>query len=638
VDRPWNRRLIDLPESLRRRLPERFDERSRPWAALTALGAVSMPTALALVVVLLLGALPRFANLTHAGLSGDEAVYAGQAALLAGNDEFARYFILVSRGNSNFLLFQYAVGGLFAVFGVNDLVPRLISATASGLTVLVVFEIGRTLYGRAVALAAAFLLAISAYAITLGRVALLDSALTLLVTSAVLFLAKWSRSRRQGWLLAFAAVTALAVQAKVVGVLLLPIAVAFLIISGSWRRVTRGSLWRAALVVVIVMAPAWLQLALGPQRFFALLADSARRVSDVAAWYYPAQLIGQEGIGLPLVWLAGILLAAAWHRRGDLLLLSWLGIWLAFVQVYPLKAFNYLLPIVPAMSLLGARGVFGVVELIARRVSLRRGMPAAALRGMALALLLAIGLQAVGPVSRSIAASQSGGLREAAEWLAANTSPSDGVMTISHGSAQYALAFYARRDAYPFGRFRLATVLPGGVLVQPQVALKGTPRDWVIYWPPRLIEQGVVSYLVYYTSQPDDPPDMPLVTTETQRQFRQLIERYDGQLVHVVYDHHEPRIWIYRVGRLQPQARLAVETISSKAGRTRVTVKGSGYRIGSPISISYHRAAVASVRADQQGDFQTTIEFSGPQRSAYQLLAVDVAGHSALATDVGGRR
>ena len=46
-------------------------------------------------------------------------------------------------------------------------------------------------------------------------------------------------------------------------------------------------------------------------------------------------------------------------------------------------------------------------------------------------------------------------------------------MTLSKGSAQYALSFYAHRDAYPFGRFRLATVLPGGEVRSPHPAADG---------------------------------------------------------------------------------------------------------------------------------------------------------------------
>lgn len=635
MEGPWIvRRLGNTPSDGARRVRSLARRRWAPWSVITALGSVSVPTLLAVLALLALGAVPRLTNLTQAGLSGDEAVYTGQAALLAGKQEFARYFILVSRGNSNFLLFQYLMGGLFILFGVNDMLPRLISASMSVLTLLIVFEIGRTLYGRAVGLAAMFLMAVSAYAITLGRVALLDSTLTLLVSLSVLLLARWSQGGGQGWLLAFAAASALAVQTKVVGVLLLPIAIVFLITSGSWRRVSRGSVWRLALVAVLVMAPAWIQLALDPLRFFALLADSSRRVSGVVPWYYAGQVLEQEGVFMPLIWLSGAVLAVVWHRRGDLLLLSWAALWLIFLQLYPLKAFNYLLPAVPAFALLGARGVFGLVELVAVQWAPRRNRTVTAMRGMAVALLLALGLQAVGPVSRTVAA-QGGGLREAAEWLAAHTAPSDGVMTLSHGSAQYAISFYARRDAYPFGRFRLATILPGGVLVQPQVSVKGTPRDWVIYWPPRLIEQGVVSYLVYYTAQPDDPPESPLVTTETQRQFRRLIEQYDGRLVHVVYTNREPRVWIYRVGRLAPQARLSVLKVLTERGRVLVSVEGSGYRMNSPVAISYHRTPIATVQADDEGRFRASLEVPGPYRSAYQLLATDVAGHGALATGIG---
>ena len=68
------------------------------------------------------------------------------------------------------------------------------------------------------------------------------------------------------------------------------------------------------------------------------------------------------------------------------------------------------------------------------------------------------------------------GLREAARWLKTNTKPDEGVMTLSKGSAQYAISFYAKRDAYPFGRFRLATVIPGGKTLSPRPAPDGPRR------------------------------------------------------------------------------------------------------------------------------------------------------------------
>ena len=108
---------------------------AQPWvsAVLVVFGLLGL---------LALAAIPRLWGLMSSGLSGDEAVYTGQAALLAGKSEFARYFVLVSRGNSNFLFFQYVLAGLFSVFGIHDVIPRLTSAIASIATVFVVFEIG----------------------------------------------------------------------------------------------------------------------------------------------------------------------------------------------------------------------------------------------------------------------------------------------------------------------------------------------------------------------------------------------------------------------------------------------------------------------------------------------------------------
>ena len=125
------------------------------------------------------------------------------------------------------------------------------------------------------------------------------------------------------------------------------------------------------------------------------------------------------------------------------------------------------------------------------------------------------------------------GLEEAARWLADNSPAGAGVMTLSHGSAQYVFSFYGRRDAYPFGRFRLATVLPGGEIVHALPSTEGvTPRDWVALWPPQLLEKGTVEYLVYYATSTtiDDPEEDPLVNTSTQRKFRELIARYGAIL------------------------------------------------------------------------------------------------------------
>ena len=63
-------------------------------------------------------------------------------------------------------------------------------------------------------------------------------------------------------------------------------------------------------------------------------------------------------------------------------------------------------------------------------------------------------------------------------------------------------------SADPFGRFRLATIVPGGKVLNPTPSADGAPSaDWSSHWPPILIENREVSYLVYYTNEGDDPPE-----------------------------------------------------------------------------------------------------------------------------------
>ena len=190
--------------------------------------------------MLALGVALHLWGLGRTGMRGDEAVYAGQAAVLAGAEGYDRHFILASRGNSNFLLYQELLSLVYRLVGVGDLAARLMSAILSTATVVVVFLTGRALYGRSAALLGALLLTISSYALSLGRLALLDPLVALLYTLALLCMIQWDRSRRTGWLVALAVTVSLAIQAKIVGVLLGVVFVGYLLLTGRWRALT----WR----------------------------------------------------------------------------------------------------------------------------------------------------------------------------------------------------------------------------------------------------------------------------------------------------------------------------------------------------------------------------------------------------------
>jgi hypothetical protein len=588
---------------------------------------------LMLVGILGIAALPRLWAITDVGLRGDEAVYAGQAAVLSGDDQLDRYFVLASRGNSNFLFYQQVVAAFYLVFGVSDIAARLVAIGFSLGTVLVCFGIGKTLYGRNVGLLAALFVALSGYSVLLGRLALLDSSLVFLVSLSFFFFAKWITTSRNVWLYAFAGCAALTIQAKVTGVLVLVIALNYLLVSKELRRLSVRRVLNASGVFLLFLIPVLIQIALKSDQLLEFLGDSGQRATQVPWTYYPDKLIGFDGYVTPVIWLVGIGIALRRWGAGDRLLLFWVFVVALFFQAYPLKAFNYLLPMIPALSILAGRAVHDVALAMIRRWRLMETRPgvgwlARISRPVALPVVLvgstiAFVLMA-SPVVDVARTDTYFGLREAARWLKTNTKPDDGVMTLSKGSAQYAISFYARRDAYPFGRFRLATVFPGGHVRSPHPAADGPSRDWVNYWPPRLIKNREVSYLVYYTDEGDDPPENPLVDSSHQERFRRFIEAYGGRLQHVVYRNHEARAWIYKVSKLLPRPR-----ITFLRHKRVVTVKGRGFRFNSHVTLYYHQASRGTYKADEDGSFTAQIPAPYYVQRRYWFVATDDFGNYA---------
>ena len=589
--------------------------------------------AVLLLAILVVAAIPRLWALTAVGFRGDEAVYAGQAAVLAGDDQLDRYFVLASRGNSNFLFYQQVVALAYLLFGVSDVAARLVAVAFSLGTVALCFELGRTLYGRYVGLLAAVFMALSGYSVLLGRLALLDSSLVFLFTLSILCFAKWVTTQRDAWLYGFAAASALTIQSKVAGGLVLVIALNYLLVSRELHRLTLRRLVRAAVAFIVFFIPVLVQIALKSEQLLEFLSDSGDRVAHVPWYYYLDKLTSFDGFVTPALWLLGIVVALRRWTAGDRLLLFWALVVVLFFQLYPLKAFNYLLPLIPAVSVLAARGVHDAALALAawwRRFERRRGAAPAARAGqrvtVPVALLAAACLSffMAAPVVEVARSDTYFGLREAARWLKVNTRPEDGVMTLSKGSAQYALAFYARRDSYPFGRFRLATILPGGVVLSPRPAADGPSRDWVTRWPPRLIRSREVSYLVYYTDEGDDPPENPLVDSAHQERFRRFVESYGGRLVHVVYRNHEARAWIYKVTKLEPRP-----SISFRTGTRDLRVSGKGFRFNSKVTLYYHQARRGSFRADADGRFKVRIRVPYYVQRRYWLVATDNFGNYA---------
>ena len=568
-----------------------------------------------------LAAFLRLWDLGRVGLRGDEAVYAGQAAVLAGAKGFGPYFILQSRGDSNFLLFQELVSVAYRVAGAGDVTARSVAAVFSVLTVAVVYGIGATLFGWRTGLFSALLLSVSGYSVMLGRLALLDSTLTFLFATAMLCAAKWTATRRSGWLYGFAATAALTVQAKIVGGLALLVVATYLLISRStgelnWRRVLI-----CAGVFLAALTPMLVQLATNWTLYTSFLSTSVRRASAVSLVRLRKGPAGQRRRAP-----AGSLHHRHRVRRGPP--------GTRRLAAPPLAAHGGgLLPDLSAQSVqLPAAGDARAGHPGGRALdALVQWSRPGGLRWLSAAALSIVAVGAAAPYLRDIWRDDSYvGLKDAAAWIARSTPPSAGVITISRGSAQYVFAFYAHRDSYPFGRFNLATVLPGGRIVPASAPPPGarTPRDWVDGWPDRLIRNGQVSYAVYYTTVADDPPEEnQVVETSTQHQFRLLIERYGGQLAHTVYYHHEARAWVYRL-----TARLPHPVLTYAVRGSALTLRGAGFTENAQMVAVYNGHQIARGQSRSDGSVSLSVPYPTRPRPRYLLMLTDAAGRSASVT------
>ncbi|HST48287.1 ArnT family glycosyltransferase [Jatrophihabitans sp.] len=576
-----------------------------------------------------LAAMVRLWRLSDVGFRGDEAVYAGQAELLAHIGGMDRWFILASRGNSNFLVYQWFVAVVYRVFGVSDTAARVVSATFSVLTVVLVYLIGQLLYGRASGFLAGVILAVSGYAVELGRLALLDSTVTFFVTLTMFCLLKWHLTGRTRWLAAVGITTAIATQTKVTSVLLVPIIVGFLLLTGDWRRLRLPAVVGALLLSVPALTPFVLQVVVDHAELATFLSASTKRASDVAWYFYLNQLWQAEGLLMCAVLGLGVLSAVLRLDAGDLLPSTWLVAFALFLQLYPLKGFNYLLPVLPPLALLAGRSLHDLLarlSRLARNAHLLLGTRPVALGTACLALLIC--LTQAPAVNAAMTNADSAGLREAAYWLRAHGAQRAGVLALSHGSGQYVLSFYGGIDSYPYGKFRIATVLPGGQLVHTTARRNQVPLDWVDVWPARLIRQGRVSYLVYNTASLDDPPEQNQVAgTVTQQRFRSLIQNFGGRLVHVVYWHHEARVYIYRVSK-----KAATPALRTTIVGRHVLLTATGLVADSPVTVSYHGAVVAHGRTDADGTSTVSLPIPDPGQPQYHVVVTDAEGTTVSAT------
>ena len=322
------------------------------------------------------------------------------------------------------VLFQMLLS-LFLGDQVSDWTARALPAGIGVATVAVTYLLGRRLYGHRAGLIGALILAVMTYHVVVTRQVLLDGLMTLCAAGVLYCVVRYSETIALRWLLAAGAMMGATILAKETSIVLAGGLYAYFALTPAVRIRFRHLLLAGATTIVVVLAfPLALTLsgkASTGQNY--LLWQLFRRPNHPLDFYLtvvPAAL-GYLTLAAAvggLIWLRS---ENTWRER---LLICWCLVPAAFFTVWPVKGYQYLLPIAPVVAVLAGRMIsrLGTTEFFVSRprwgVITRIVAAAVVIVG---ALLPTV--NAIEPTDRTTFLAGTGGVpggREAGLWLRDN--------------------------------------------------------------------------------------------------------------------------------------------------------------------------------------------------------------------------
>ncbi len=264
----------------------------------------------------------------------------------------------------------WATAAAYEAFGEHEWTARLWTALTGWLGVLLVFFVGRRLFGEKAGLSAALVLGGSLYYVLAGHFNSLDMGMSFFMslTLSGFLLAQTTSDPRstRNWMLVAWAAAALAVLSKGLIGLVLPgaVLVAYSLLSrdfSAWRRL---HLLPGLAVFLLLAAPWFVAVSLAnPEfaRFFFIHEHFERFLTKVHGRYHPWYYFVPLLLGGIVPWTIALFpaLARAWSaERGQtgfrprLFLLLWAVVIFTFFSASDSKLPGYILPIFPALALL----------------------------------------------------------------------------------------------------------------------------------------------------------------------------------------------------------------------------------------------------------------------------------------------
>jgi hypothetical protein len=412
---------------------------------------------LALAATLVVGAAIRLVNINTVGLNSDEAVYSGQAAALAGDVGFQQFFAIF---RAHPLLVQFLLAVLYQ-FGINDVAGRFLSIGFGVAGIAITYALGSLLFSRRAGVIAAAIIAFVPYHVTVSRQMLLDGPEMTLWLLATYFVARYVATAAPRWMYAAAFTAGLTVLAKETAVLFVVVVVAFVLMSPIVRLGFRRILIAGGFFLVAVSPyPAAIVLSGASDTARQFLIWQILRQPNHTATFYAEVLFSAVGPIVLLLAVLGIIAAIRIGSWQDRLLLAWVLVPLAFFEIWPVKGYQYLLPILPALAILAARAFeapwtewfrdrFARLGLVGERIEGGRAFATFVIPIVLLLTLVPTTTAAVLNSSARGSLAGTGGLpggREAGEWIRENVPPGSTFMTIGPTLSNL-IQFYGQRHS-----------------------------------------------------------------------------------------------------------------------------------------------------------------------------------------------
>ncbi len=310
-------------------------------------------TLLAALAILVGAALVRLHDLNQYGLNSDEAVYAAQAAGLAG---FTHYSALFGIFRAHPLLVQLIVSVVYRFTGVSGVGAREVCVGFGVALVLMTGLVALTLWGRLMGLIAMLFTAFSPYPVSVSRQMLLDGPEAFFVATTVLLLCLYIKRSRPIYLWSAALAAGLAFLSKETAILIVPPVLLFLILAPYVLKRYRDLVIAGAIYLVTVMAYPLAEVGSGKASTgLDYLVWQILRPPNHSLLFY-AGIFGTMGWGITALAAVGTLAALYRRTSPEILLLSMSLVMVGLLEIWPTKGYEYLIPVTAPIMLLAASG------------------------------------------------------------------------------------------------------------------------------------------------------------------------------------------------------------------------------------------------------------------------------------------